>query len=200
MTAEHLSVWIASGSLLVNIAFLGFLVVQVRLLKRQLDQANEATDAERLRVQKQATLEFMANTLQRRQELAAEMPSETDTKQVEHFLELLRTDPKKLRHVYNYLNYYEHFAVGVNSGVFNIDVVERASATVIIRIDDTYRPFVNRIKAEENHPFMYDEIARLAATLRVRRGLRLASLPQQTPPGDGAVLGTRPERAEAQVG
>jgi hypothetical protein len=166
MGTDGATVLIGLLGLLVNIAFLAFLVIQVSLLRKQVNEASEATVAERLRVQRQATVEYAASTLQRRHDLALKLPMESDQAAVSRYVEEVKSDRDKLQTLYNYLNSWEEFAAAVNTGIFDFDVVARTAGDVIVRVEEAYRAFVAKVRAEEDLPFLYVEIERLADSMR----------------------------------
>jgi PAS domain-containing protein len=151
---------------LVNLVFLGFLAMQVRLLGEQNDEASEATAAERLRVRRQATVEYTARTLQRRHELALKLPMESNRAAVNQFLEEVGSDREKLQNLYNYLNHWEEFSSAANIGIFDDEVIFRTTEGVIVLVEAAYRDFVARVRDEEDRPTLYVETAMLAGRMR----------------------------------
>jgi hypothetical protein len=139
VSSQLISSVIAIGSLFVNVIVLFFLVVQIALLRKQVDLAKGAFLDEQVRSKKQATLDFMAATLDRRHALHAMVPDETDHVAVTDFLTSIEQSVTPPRFLFDYLNYYELIASGVNDGTLDIDIVVRASGSTIRRIASTYQ-------------------------------------------------------------
>jgi uncharacterized protein DUF4760 len=169
MSSQTISSMIAIGGLVVNVIVLGFLIVQITLLRRQVDLARDAFVDEQRRSKKQATLDFMAATLDRRHQLHAKVPDETDRAATAQFLDSLKQSNTPPRFLFDYLNYYEVIAAGVNDGTLDLDIVDRTSGSTIRRIADTYRQFIEKRRQVNDQPTLYCELLALAETVQRRR-------------------------------
>jgi len=153
------------GGLIINAVAFGALLSQVYLLRKQIRTADEAFGIEQVRSRKQSTLEFLAATVERRQKLSRELPVEIDHAASQRVLEVWDHDEDARRPVYEFLDFYEMLATGVNSGIFDLEVVDRASGSRIIRIHESYGELIEKLRAEQERPRMYEELQGLAATI-----------------------------------
>lgn len=64
-------------------------------------------------------------------------------------------DPKARENIRSLLALLEHLAVGVNTGVFDRDLLYRMSASTTIRIYDQLRPYIKR--RQQENPYAYVE-------------------------------------------
>jgi hypothetical protein len=165
----------------INAIVLVFLVVQVWLLRAQVNQAKDAFVKEQVLSRKQSTLEFMANTVGRRHELAALIPSEEEHSKVRELLRGFDDSSTTRRNLYDYLNYYEMLATGANADVLDIDMVNRNTGGVIIKIFRTYAALIFRLRREQQRPTMYEELQVLATRLSAMRGLPLPPSAEDQP-------------------
>lgn len=160
---------------LINGVVVIFLVIQLRLLRDQVNQAKDAFVSEQARARKQSTLEFMANTVARRHELAGLIPPEEEREEVQELLNTFPKDSRVRRNLYDYLNYYEMLATGVNTNVLDIGVVNRNSGGTIIRIYRTYAQLIRAVRRELNRPTMYEELETLVLELGRLRGSKVGA-------------------------
>jgi hypothetical protein len=168
---------VALGGFTVSVVALIFLAWQLVLLRVQIKQAKDAFVTEQARVRRQSTLEFIATTLERRQALGRDVPSELDKTAVAKFLEEAKADRRVHRRLDDYLNYFEMVATGVNNEIFDIDVIDRASGTIIVRVEETYRDFVRDVREREAAPTIWKETQALATAIRARRDENSARKP-----------------------
>ena len=168
MSSGAWSALISGIGLVISIVGLAFLVAQLRLLRHQIGQAQELFVAEQDRAKRQSTLEFMANTIDRKQELHLKVPYEEEKDAVKDFLGKVRTSEEARKTLWNYLNYHETIATGVNCGIFEIDVVARSMGATIVRVFDAYRDIIMEERAKYGRPKMYWETETLAHALRKR--------------------------------
>jgi len=157
------------GGLIINaVAFIA-LLSQVYLLRKQIRSTDEAFATEQVRSRKQSTLEFMATTVERRQELSRQLPVEVDLDAGQRVLDAWDHDEEVRRPIYEYLDFYEMLATGVNSGIFDHDVVDRASGTRIMQVFASYQGLIKKLREEQARPQMYEELQTLAAALEHKR-------------------------------
>ncbi|WP_433221418.1 DUF4760 domain-containing protein [Dactylosporangium sp. CS-047395] len=165
MKPDAVSAIAAVAALIVNIVFLALLVKQLRLLQRQINDASEAFATEQLRVKRQSTLEHLAATMEHRRLVSSEVPSDTDIQAVKQFTRDADSNSPRGRLLRNYLNFYEDLAAGINAEVFDIEVVARTSGTIIVRVFDAYKDFIDRVRQATGHNLAYVEMEYLAQAL-----------------------------------
>jgi hypothetical protein len=165
------------GGLSLSLAGLIFVAVQVRLLRVQIADAREVFVFEQQRGRKQSSLEFISATMERRAMLQNAIPTGSETERVAQFLEQLKSEPRnsdRRRDLSRFLSYYEAVAVGVNTGVFDIEIIDRAWGSVIIRTFAAYREYIYERRAVRHQPKLYAEFEDLANSILGRRGAHIA--------------------------
>ncbi|MEU4163470.1 DUF4760 domain-containing protein [Actinoplanes sp. NPDC026670] len=168
MKPDLISALTAVAALGVNVIFLVFVIKQLRLLQSQITNTSETFALEQIRIKRQSTLEHLATTMSHRQDVAKEVPPDTDPVAVRDFCKDADSNSPNGRLLRNYLNYYENLASGINCDVFDIDVVARTSGTIIVRVFDAYKEFIYRIRKATGHSLAYSELEELAEKLRPR--------------------------------
>jgi uncharacterized protein YajQ (UPF0234 family) len=192
MTNAEISTLIGACGLVVSIVVLVFLVVQLTLLRKQVNHAHDVFIHEQERARQQSTLEFLATTLERRYDLRNKVPSEVNVAEVKQFIEIARADTATMKILYEYLNYWELLASGVNAGILDVEVVNASSGTSVINIWKAYHELTKQIRTTEKHPTLYKEIQELATTLQELRQRRSTAVLDSGLVGASA-LGPSPE-------
>jgi hypothetical protein len=172
VSKDLISLTISVTGLLASIITLAFLVVQLRLLREQINQAKDAYISEQHRMRKQSTLEFVASTLDRRIGFLEEIPSVKDPEATKNFIRQLPTDPAASKSIFAFLNYQEYVASGVNEGILDIDVIDRMAGTTIMKTQEGYGDFIAKKRESDNHPTLYAELQKLAKLIHKRRSLQ----------------------------
>jgi hypothetical protein len=167
---------IAAAGLTVSAATFVFLIVQVSLARKQLRQAQSSFEAEQLRSKRQSTLEFLAATIERKQEFVKVLPHELDFRRVSRFKNKLRKSEDARRLLWNYLNYFEAIATGVNSGIYDLETVSRIDGSTIVRVFETYKDIISNSRRVDDNPGMYIEMEILAVQLRKAKAAQVAKL------------------------
>jgi hypothetical protein len=159
------------GGLAVAFVGIGLVLRQVRLLREQITQAKDEFASEREHVRRQSTLEFMATTQERRSHLQTSVPAGSNAERVNAFLADLRSDAggNRRRDLSRYLSYYETLAVGANTGVLDVDIVERAWGSVLVRSFAAYRAYIEERRATLRQPTLYREYETLVETILQKR-------------------------------
>src|SRR5436305_7353918 len=114
MSGQTAANYIALAGLVVNLVVLAFPAVQLVLLRKQVDRAEDSLISEQRRSNKQSTFEYLIATIERRHEFLARIPSEKHA--VAAFIAGLKDKADDRRELVRFLNYYETLAAGVNSG------------------------------------------------------------------------------------
>jgi hypothetical protein len=169
VNTEVIGLTVGLGGLAVGFASLIFLTVQVRLLRIQVRQAERVFMEEQGRTRRQASLEFMTATMERRRVAFDMVPSGSMPRKVTAFLRDLNSTGKGRRELGQYLSLYEMLAVGVNLEALDIDVVDRSWGSVIIRTWDAYEDYIQARRKSVNQPTLYSELELLVRKLRHRR-------------------------------
>jgi hypothetical protein len=169
MDGQAAANYIALGSLITNLVVLIFLVVQLAFLRDQIRNAQEVFIVEQQRSNRQSTLEFLAATIERREEIAAQIPSSSSKSEFAQFFTSLDDNPDNRHRLMVLLNYYESLAAGVNVGAFNVEIVDRVVGHTIVRLYDTFCEFIEKRRIQSQSPKAYVELEQLAELIRVRR-------------------------------
>ena len=170
---------IGGGGLLIGLATLALFVVQVQLLRRELRRAEQTFADEQASVRSRATLEFITTTMERRHVLLSEVPEGTNVEELAQILVEVESDDARRRTLHRYISFYESLSVGVNTNALDIEIVDRAWGSSIIRTFTSYAPYIRARRAIINQPTLFMELEQLAANLQRRRGALSRS-------GDGA--------------
>ena len=184
MDSGLLAAIIGIGGLALSLVGLIFVAVQVKLLRAQIADARKVFESEQQRNRRQSSLEFISATMERRAALQNAIPAGSNIERVGQFLEKLKSgsdDSALRRDLSRFLAYYEAVAVGVNTGVFDIEIIDRAWGSVIIRTFAGYRDYVYDRRASRHQPRLYAEFEHLVNALLERRGEHLADYIRSTP-------------------
>lgn len=161
-TAEVLGITVAAISAGANILFLGFLLIQVRLLRDQVVNAKNAFELDQRRASKHATLDYLGSTMDRRHAIISVLPSIADPGGIANTLSRADEDIETRRLVERYIGYYEHLSAGVNTGALDKEIVDRTMGGTIIQIWHSYKPWILQQRKKRNWPSLYVEIESLA--------------------------------------
>jgi hypothetical protein len=69
----------------------------------------------------------------------------------------------------DYLTYFEMLATGVNTDVFDLDIIERLAGTRILAIAANYQTWIEFRRAKYSQPRLYQEIVTLADKMQEMR-------------------------------
>jgi hypothetical protein len=65
----------------------------------------------------------------------------------------------------NLLNYYEMISVGVNRGIYDVDMIRDAQKTILSNIYKHSKIYIDRRRTEELKPLLYIEFEKLIIVL-----------------------------------
>jgi Domain of unknown function (DUF4760) len=170
MTPYEIStVSIASLAVLVNLGALIFLAMQVR---QAVDTAKRA-DLNRLdewaRQKRESTMQFYMSTVQSREKYKTALPSDRDADGIKKLIEDSLNDAETHYAIRVYINYMEMVSTGVNSGVLDVDVIDRMMS--IVPAWNNYWPWIKRQREKFDAPQLSDEFELLASVLAQRNHL-----------------------------
>lgn len=173
---ERLSLIASFGSLLVSVVAFGALAWQLLMLSR-----GTALDHDRRR--KQATMDYLTNTMDRRSNLRDEgIPDERDETAISELIGLsLAGDRASTNLITAYLTTYNHLGVGAQSDAFDLGVVDQAWGGLITALWDNYKPWIETRRQERGEPRLYEDLEWLAGRVTPRRSA-------VAPAGDGSSL------------
>jgi hypothetical protein len=169
MDSDEVSLLIAGSGTVVGVGGLAMLLWQIRLLRLQINQAKDAVIDQQWRARRHSTLEFYGSTQDRRLGFLTEVPSLKDMAATRSFIELALQDNTTTITLRRFLNYYELIAAGVNDDIFDITIMDRVAGTTIMNIWRRYGAYIIRLRREEDHASMFQEIEQLAASIALRR-------------------------------
>lgn len=160
-------------------------IFSILLLVVQIHAAARALKEDHLRQKQQATLDYLVHdvhphwkeelrTFKRTFGNASPMPEEV--------LDRLRSDPETKFLIVKLLGNIENMAVGVNVGVYDITLLNRASGAFLIRVFKQFLPFIRQ--AQIKQASAYVEFEGLVLELCRLRGIAPPS-PTKASDGDG---------------
>jgi hypothetical protein len=152
-----ISTVIAGVALLISAAGLIFLVIQIRLLRAQVQDAKDAYIGEQLLSRQQTTLEFLATTLDSR--------LGPDDEAVLKFMKDVEADPDVEKVLIAFLSCYEYIAAGVNMNALDEQAVHRTVGRTVQLAQEQFAAYVTERRLRENHPSLYHELETLAEAL-----------------------------------
>lgn len=162
----------------INLAALIFVGAQVLLARQALKESTRKQEQEWLRLRRQATLEMSAATGQYQEGLKAQLPwNDRDPQEVASFLKARQGDHVKLAPVRAYLNHLEDLAVGVKSGVYDVEVVSMLSGSRIIDTASNYASYIENVRRELRRPRLYEGLDELVEQLKVLDKAKPSSKP-----------------------
>lgn len=150
-------------------------VVSVALVVLQVRIAAQTLHEDHLRRKQQATLDYLIHdvrphwkdelrTVLKRFGAAVPMPEEA--------MAALLAGPEADHMVIKLLGNIEHMAVGVNIGVYDLAVLDRASGAFLIRLYRQFLPYIRRAQERQpKHGKAYEEFDALVLALCQRRGI-----------------------------
>lgn len=158
------------ASVALNLAIFAAFGWQILLMRRQLDLAREALDSDHVQRRRQATFDFITATINRVSELRARGLPDLRRAEVEAYAsDPHGDDSESNRTITDYLNGYESFSTGANIGLYDLEVICRLRAAMIVRTWELYRPWIVARRTIYQMPSLYAELEELAA--RVKRFL-----------------------------
>lgn len=167
---ETLSVVIGAAGVVINLILFIMFALQLRALRRQIAVAEEATRLDHDRRRKQATLDFYTATLEKRAALRDLLPYDRDADAIRDLIRDIKSeDDGRGKEITNYLSLFEGLAAGVNSGVYDLDTIERVAGGRIRAIAHNYKSWIDSRRAMFDNPNLYEELDHLAGQLEARR-------------------------------
>ncbi|WP_019888371.1 DUF4760 domain-containing protein [Streptomyces purpureus] len=171
-TYERLSLIASFGALAVSVIAFGALAWQLLMLAR-------ATRLDHDRRRKQATMEYLSTTMDRRRELRnAGIPDDRDERAVEALVtRALGGDADAARLISSYLTIYNYLGVAAQSDAFDLSLIDRAWGGSIVALTEHYRPWITEQRARQGEPRLYEDLEWLGRSMTPRRTVP----PQHTP-------------------
>ncbi|SFV87039.1 hypothetical protein MNB_SUP05-SYMBIONT-4-113 [hydrothermal vent metagenome] len=65
----------------------------------------------------------------------------------------------------NLLNYYENISVGVDSNIYDLEMIKKSQKTMILSIYKQSKPFIIRLREQNENPNLYIEFERFVEIL-----------------------------------
>jgi len=155
---ERATFLVSLVGLFVSVVVFVVFVVQLRLLVRQLKQASKADALDHDRRRQQATLEFVAQTLERRAAMRASLPNDRNGDAIRKMLRRVgKGDEEMGKLVSEYLSLYELLASGVRMGIFDFYVLERVAGRILAMYKN-YEPWVKQQRKQQQNPRLYEDL------------------------------------------
>jgi Domain of unknown function (DUF4760) len=181
MSATQISALSAALGAVTGVVLLIFVVIQLRLLSKQLEETRQQFANEQKRLKQISTLENMNETTQYRHQLSRQMPLEYDSDAVKRFIESAKSNLEDRQLLGSYLNYYENLAAGINIGVYDLDIVDRTVGSLMLRVFDRYEPYIRYVRKKDAAPAAYAELEAYATLMGRGKGAPKATVHQAVP-------------------
>jgi hypothetical protein len=159
--------------LLLNGIGLGFVAIQVALVRRESKLSEDKLEEERLRIKRQGTLDYSNSMLPQMKYFLSSLPDETDARAIQGIVRkcIAGENPDGLAVILEYLVSLEYFAVGVATGVYDLETINALDGSRIITAFKNYRPIVDERRRIYNRSSVFGELEWLCAALeRLRQG------------------------------
>lgn len=156
----------------VNLLLFVFVIVQVRLLRRQVDEAAASVKLDHDRRKMESTLDFYASTIDRRNAFREVLPNDRDTEGISALVDRVTKEDINSpmnRTLGDYMNYFELLAVGVNMEIYDYDTVSRLAGGRLIAVMANYGLWVDHRRAALGSATLWGEFADLTERLRNER-------------------------------
>lgn len=170
---EITSVVIAALAVFVNLGALIFLAKQVQQGVDATRQADQNRQLEWARNKRESSLQFYMSTVESRESYKTALPSDRDTKAIAELIEDSETNADSHNRIRLYINYMEMVSAGVNSGVLDLDVIDRLMN--IVPAWNNYAPWILRQRKTFGAPGLSIEFERFANLLATRDKLRCSA-------------------------
>lgn len=176
-TYEEWSLIAAFTSVLVNLVLFRVFAGQLRELRHQTSNAQNESVRDHDRRRKQASIEFYATTLEARERFKHELPEDRDAQAIRTLISTPDAHQGETFHVLReYLSLFELLATGVNSEVFDVNVMTDIAGGRLLAIRDNYWPWIEERKRITESPLLYSEFDSMCQSIRSIRDTKLARL------------------------
>lgn len=171
-TFERWSLVIAAAGVAVNMVLFIVFALQLIELRHQVKQSKDATQLDHARRRAQATIAFYQSTLEKRESLRGVLPYDGDAAAIAAVTSRVMLEGGELQSIITgYIGLFELLAMGINVGVFDIDVLERMAGTRVRALATNYGPWINARREELGHPRLYSELVELGLRLDARNAV-----------------------------
>jgi hypothetical protein len=145
---ENASFDVALGAASASVLTLGFLAWQVQFARKVQEFATRQAKDEFDQLKRRATMDFIAGTMTRLEQLYDLLPPARSPDEVKFVANAMTKGSPEFLAVRNYLNYLEVIAVAVNNEIFDKETVQRSIGGRMRRALHTYEGW---IKQEQDH-------------------------------------------------
>lgn len=153
-------------------------IVSIILLVLQVNIAAKALREDHLRRRQQATLDYLVRDVRPHWRDSLRNAASDIQRSQEALQESLGTENPRDPSIANLLGSVEHMSVGVNIGVYDIAVLDRASGRFIIRIYRQFLPYIKSVQA--NTPTAYIEFEQVVRDICRRRSIEVPVLEESS--------------------
>lgn len=123
-------------------------------------------EAENNRRRERATMDFIAATMAKLDETYDQVPP-SGSEEIARFLKKASVNgSSQFNALRNYLNYLEDLAVGVNLGLFDLEILSRTIGPRMIRAWESYSPWIERERVSLKFPGLCSDLEQCVATIR----------------------------------
>jgi hypothetical protein len=174
MSDNTVAIYTTIVGLVINGIGLAFVAIQVVLARQQIRRNQELSVRETTRIKRQATIDFYMSTLQRVSEWRTILPNDWDKSEIDRYINKVygRRGEDQRKILASYLSHFEALAVAVNSGIYDLEVMDAVAGTRIMHISQNYRPFFVRRRKEVAADSAYRYLEWLGDEIRETRKRR----------------------------
>jgi Domain of unknown function (DUF4760) len=119
-------------------------------------------------------MEAFSTTMDARRQLRSILPGDIDAAKIEALVTEIRSGTgaaTQEQAVADYLGLWENLAAGVNTGVLDLEMVDRIAGTRVMRLSENYEEWIAWRRRSWRSDSLFSEFDALAARIRRRRGL-----------------------------
>jgi len=154
---------------------LSVLLVTVIIMVVQIRVAVQSLRKDHLRRKLEGTLEHMNQIREKYRLMNAELIDELGIEPLdEERVGRLRQSPRLWEKVKDILGLFEHLAIGVNLGVFDLGMLEKMSGTYLSNVFRRFSTYIRTQRESTNNPTLYQEYEKLVEQIAQIRSCETA--------------------------
>ncbi|CAO3413668.1 hypothetical protein [Azospirillum argentinense] len=161
------SIILVTASVVGAVVNFGLLVVvwrQLLLNSEQVRIMRESYIADHERRKKQSTIEYVNSIREKYRPIVGRLEEKFG---INHVINLSEIDENERRNIRELLSIIEHMAVGVETEVYDIDIVDRMSGSYFLRMRRILDPYIS--VSQSRSPNNYVEFDRMCDRIRAKR-------------------------------
>lgn len=146
-------------------SLVGLLALVIAILSLLVSLYYNRKDHERRR--KQATIEYFEDMTSKLYDVQAKFNTKLNQLNIE--IEMLDTDMELLKDATEVLAAFERLCVGVNTNIFDFDILERMAGSYLVMVYFRFAPYIEKIRKDASRTNSYIEFEQVAIRIKQRR-------------------------------